>query len=276
MRGAEAKDLLKRGAKSLLAIGGKLIPMPYNKRRILTYHSVGHRAHAMNVTPENFQAQMEWLSRHYPVIPLEQAAEGVEGVAITFDDGYRDNLVHAAPVLRRLGFAATVFVVPGRLGGVLTPQDDPATGAMLKPEDLPALEAMGISIGAHTLTHPHLSRLRKEVQREEIEVSGLMLQKVLGHPISAFAYPYGTQRDYNAITMRLVRESGYVFAVSNRYGPNRAGADRWQLRRIWIDASDTLASFKAKVSGNLDLLALFDTEIGLKVRSSLNRFLLKR
>jgi len=60
-------------------------------------------------------------------------------------------------------------------------------------------------------------------------------------------------------------------AVSNRYGPNPPGADRWTLRRIWIDASDSLPTFQAKVTGRLDSLALLDSGWGLRARRALNR-----
>ena len=55
--------------------------------RILTYHSVGRRDHEMNVTPEDFRAQMRWLADHAEVPGLNEAVKGNGGIAITFDDG---------------------------------------------------------------------------------------------------------------------------------------------------------------------------------------------
>ncbi|MGQ0573021.1 MAG: polysaccharide deacetylase family protein [Pseudonocardia sp.] len=73
--------------------------------------------------PRNFARQMALLSRVATVVPLDRALADLaagrplppRAVAITFDDGYRDNLTHAVPVLRRLGLPATVFLVPGFL-----------------------------------------------------------------------------------------------------------------------------------------------------------------
>ncbi len=59
--------------------------------------------------------------------------------------------------------------------------------------------------------------------------------------------------------------------MSNRYGPNRPGADVFELRRIWIDATDTFETFQAKVAGRLDLLAVLDSRAGMFARRALNR-----
>lgn len=225
----------------------------------------------MNVPPGDFRAQMEWLASHAEVISLGQAAGLAPGVAITFDDGYRDNLLYAAPILDELGFPATVFVVAGRVGGMLDHDTDPVTAALLTWDEVRELESIGLTIGAHTLSHRRLSGLPEEEQRREIGGCVEVLEKELGHSISAFAYPFGSAMDYTELTKRLVRESGFAFALSNRYGPNRPGtADPWALRRIWVDATDTLATFEAKVNGRLDLLAVLDSGMGIRARRLLN------
>jgi peptidoglycan/xylan/chitin deacetylase (PgdA/CDA1 family) len=73
--------------------------------------------------PRDFARQMALLARVANVVPLDAALADLtagrplppRAVAITFDDGYRDNLTHAVPVLRRHGLPATVFLVPGFL-----------------------------------------------------------------------------------------------------------------------------------------------------------------
>jgi len=249
------------------------MPAPRATSRILTYHSIGLRDHDMNVRPDPFRRQMEWLACHAEVITLADAADPKPGVAVTFDDGYRDNLLNAAPILRELDIPATVFIVAGRVGGMLDHDTAPETAALLTWDEIRGLEAMGFTIGAHTLTHRRLSQLDPEEQREEIAGCARSLEENLGHAPAAFAYPFGSSADYTPLSKQLVRESGFAFAVSNRYGPNGPGADRWALRRIWIDATDTLESFKAKVEGRLDLLAVLDSGAGLRARRALNRML---
>lgn len=269
--GLAVKNRLKQGLKSGVRVLGPLFQARTPVARILTYHSIGHRRYEMNVTPENFAAQMAWLAANRPVIPLEQAAEGQPGVAITFDDGYRDSLTNAAPVLEQYAFPATVFVVAGCLGATLPREKEPETGQILSGDEIRELAGRGIAIGGHTLTHPRLSALRPEDQEREIVGCKSELEQILGGPVAAFAYPYGSALDYDAATVERVRRAGYTVACSNRYGYNRPGADRFTLRRIWIDGTDTLESFADKVSGRLDLLRLQDTTWGIHARRWLNR-----
>jgi peptidoglycan/xylan/chitin deacetylase (PgdA/CDA1 family) len=269
--GAKIKSLLKRGIKGSLAFicAKPDLELP----RILTYHSVGERDHEMNVLPEMFQEQMYWLAANAPVISLADAMEGMPGVAITFDDGYRDNLINAAPVLFHLEFPATFFVVPGRLGGMLDHDHDLATSRLMSWDDVLKLQSLGMTIGAHTMTHARLARLDRVAQEYEIAECKAILEDGLGRDVAAFAYPFGSAADYDAISRELVQAAGYDFAVSNRYGALHLDEGRWDARRIWIDRTDSLESFIAKVDGRLDALAYLETDWALRARRGINRTL---
>lgn len=264
------KNALKRAVKGGLAAFGPVLRARGPVSRILTYHSVGARNHDMNVTPDAFRAQMAWLAQHASVISLADAAAGQPGVALTFDDGYRDNRLNAAPVLAEHGFPATVFLVAGRMGGFIAGDEGDEANRLLTWAEARELEAMGWTLGAHTMNHRRLSHLSEDEQRIEIAACHAAFEEHLGCRACIFAYPYGSSRDYDEASVRLVRESGYAFAVSNRYGPNRPDADRWTLRRIWIDATDALESFQAKVDGRLDGLRALDSRIAVRARSLLN------
>ena len=269
--GERCKDWLKRGVKRSVAF---VCARPEEPRsRILTYHSVGERDHAMNVAPEVFRAQMQWLAAEGLVISLADALDGMPGVAITFDDGYRDNLEHAAPILYHLEFPATVFVVPGRLGGMLDHDHDLDTSRLMTWDEVLELEAMGMTIGAHTMTHARLARLDRTAQEYEISECKAVLEDALGHEVGAFAYPFGSAADYDAISRELALAAGYDIAVSNRYGPVDSAEGRWDVRRIWIDRTDSQETFMAKIDGRLDALAYLDSDWGLRARRGINRTL---
>lgn len=273
----DVKALVKRGVKrSLVLFSGRRRGGPARPcATILTYHSVGPRAHEMNVTPDAFRAQMEWIAGHCALLSLQEAAAGKPGVAVTFDDGYRDVLVNAAPVLHDLAIAATAFVVAGRAGGFLDHDSphgaDPEMNRLLCWEEIRSLHDFGILVGAHSLTHRRLSHLSEAEQRTEIIGSIRLIEEQLGRRVEAFAYPFGSAWDYDDVSLRIVRESGVDFALSNRYGCNAPGADRWNLRRIWIDRTDDLMLFQAKVDGRLDALRCLDSGPGLIARRWLNR-----
>lgn len=269
--GVNTKSAIKRAIKNVLA--KSRVRTRESDTRILTYHSVGARDHEMNVTPNAFADQMKWLSDHTEVISLDDATRGLPGVAITFDDGYADNLTNAVPILQRHGFPATVFVVAGRLGELLDHDSDLHHARLLDKSELIRLHASGIEVGGHSMTHPRLSSLDSKLKREEIVECKRVLESIVNEPIRAFAYPYGTDRDFDLETVELVREAGYVSAVSNRYGPMLASSNRYTLRRINIDRTDTLGTFAAKVDGRLDALRYLESDLGLYARSTLNRLL---
>jgi peptidoglycan/xylan/chitin deacetylase (PgdA/CDA1 family) len=92
-----------------------------------------------------------------------------------------------------------------------------------------------IEIGAHTVTHPFLSRLTEALQRDEICRCKAWLESVLGSPVTTIAYPHG---DYTMATVNVVREAGFECACSTVFGSVRGYADRFQLPRIGVRGCD--------------------------------------
>ena len=218
-------------------------------RLILMYHRVATVEHdplELCVAPERFAEHLELLRSLGEIVPLREitrARPKQPAFAITFDDGYSDNKVlaeHDAP--------ATVFVVAGAVGSgrafwwdrlaALVGLDDywplwerlrvlpagrieeelealgPAPeveGRPLSEEELVALAASPVEIGAHTLTHPSLPALGPEERCREIDGSRRRLEELTGRPLNAFAYPYG---DYDSATVRLVKRSGFRSACT--------------------------------------------------------------
>jgi peptidoglycan/xylan/chitin deacetylase (PgdA/CDA1 family) len=91
-----------------------------------------------------------------------------------------------------------------------------------------------VEIGAHTVTHPVLSSLSGEEQRAEIKDSKSRLEEILGHAVTSFSYPFGLRHDYTAITVSIVKESGFDCGCANVPGILRPKADRFQLPRVVV------------------------------------------
>src|SRR5206468_10385466 len=98
-------------------------------------------------------------------------------------------------------------------------------------DEVGALRGLGFSIGAHTVTHPILSRLAPAQAWEEIQGSKAAIEKALGEPVSAFAYPNGGVGDYNDTVKELVHAAGFSCAVTTRRGLNDSDTPALELRR---------------------------------------------
>ena len=89
-----------------------------------------------------------------------------------------------------------------------------------------------IEAGCHTVTHPRLSALDVDSQRRELHDSKIHLEEILGRPVTAFAYPYGGERDYSVETVDLVRQSGFDCGCTTSIAPVQSNADCFQLPRF--------------------------------------------
>ena len=103
-------------------------------------------------------------------------------------------------------------------------------GLMLSEPQVKQLIRRGIDVGAHTVSHPILTRMDDVTARREILASKATLEEVTGAAVELFAYPNGQpQRDYARRHVEMVREAGFSAAVSYAWGACHAGSDRFQL-----------------------------------------------
>jgi peptidoglycan/xylan/chitin deacetylase (PgdA/CDA1 family) len=165
---------------------------------------------------------------------------------ITSDDGYRDNLEIALPIMRRHGFTATVFLVSRRLGGVNDWDGEGAVSGrpLMSLEEIARMREHGISFGAHTRTHPSLPDLPDGSVEDEIAGSRADLEQSLGEPIQTFAYPYG-RRDERAVG--AARATGFIAACNTHPEHARLGDELMQVPRLEIRGTDSLPRFLRKL-----------------------------
>lgn len=133
---------------------------------------------------------------------------------------------------------------------------------MMRSEQVAALSALGIEVGAHTVSHPILKELDHIEARREIVRGRVRLEEITGKKVALFAYPNGRPgQDYSAEHVALVRESGFDGAVSTAWGTAGPGSDLFQLprftpwdRQAWrygLRMARMLAKRQYDVAGNL-------------------------
>src|SRR5262249_33362711 len=250
----------------------------------------------LGVSERVLEGQLRWLAGHARVVTLSDGVARLRSgdpghwVAITFDDGYADNVERALPLLEVAGLRATFYLTSGLIEsrGTLwwdeiahwlerTPRtritwqgidlpcatraekvaamdrliptfrlalvernarmaelrdrlevgDDPPC-ALMDWEGARQLARAGMELGAHTLSHPHLSLLEPEVQRREIERSRWLIEERTQAKVTSLAYPGG---DHSDATVAAAQSAGLASAVTTRGGDNRSGDDPFRLRR---------------------------------------------
>ncbi len=218
--------------------------------RILTYHHVlpptdrAARARlpwTMYTDADAFARQMRYVARHYCPLPLpalvDLLARGTPvpagSVAITLDDGYRDQLAHALPALRAAGLPAALAVVARAGAAPYTDagqwdKEDLATDAELR-----AAGAAGLTLVAHSATHRDLTACDAAVLQAELAGSRRYLH-ALGGADDLFCYPGGM---HNAAVRAAAAAAGYRAALSCAPGANGRHTDSFALRRVLVGAS---------------------------------------
>lgn len=273
---------------------------------IVMYHRVVEQLDPLSSytpTAEVFDCHMRTLANGFTVLPLSEAIERLgkdtlprRAACITFDDGYRDNYIVAAPVLKRYDLPATIFVATGFLDGGRMWNDSVieavrrASGSsidataiglgsypigdnsqrvtainalldelkylpfvtraekvknlcsligatlpidlMLSAEQVRAARHANIEIGGHTVNHPILTQIDDRQARSEIADCKTHLEEILREKITLFAYPNGRpNQDYSLHHATMVKDAGFVAAVSTASGAATAKSDIFQLPR---------------------------------------------
>lgn len=226
---------------------------------VLTYHQIAlapappARFRSLYVAPASFVRQMRWLKGlGYQGVSMRNLMPYLRGekkgkvVGLTFDDGYRNNLQYALPVLQACGFTATCYVMSQLLGK--TNSWDIENGVeqadLMTADQIRQWVRGGMEIGAHTQTHCKLPELSDADAARQIGACRAELSAIVGEPVEHFCYPYGLYEERHAA---MVRAAGYQTATTTRRGKVQVGADAFQLHRVPVVRSTYLPQFLLKL-----------------------------
>lgn len=195
----------------------------------------------LSVTPADFARQMDWLAEHaYHPVDFDDLRGYLLGnqdlparpVILTFDDGYRDMYATAFPILRAHQFKGVSYVVSGFLN----------SPRYITVEMLLEMDAGGIQIGAHTVSHADLTRVSAGNLHHEVFDSKAELESLVGHPVVDFCYPAGKFSD---AVVRMVQGAGFESATTTEPGVSHSAGDRFVWTRVRVNGGETLQQFAA-------------------------------
>src|SRR6185312_15459658 len=247
----------------------RLTPNGRSTLRVLMYHKV-------NDIPENpttipvglFDDQLAQLGElGYRVVDLDKVLDHYtvgaplpeRAVLITFDDGYRDTLENALPVLQKHGYNAVIFIPVAYMEdemplpheallverGVRNPTLD--WGLMRE------LDAAGVRVESHGIAHRPLAEVSLDEAVREIGVSKLKLEEKLGRPVRAYAYVKGSEAHFHPVHESILKQAGYEIAFTTISRANGSGTNPFRLGRYNVEPYPT-RTFELVLAGACDLI----------------------
>lgn len=227
---------------------------------VLMYHKVWPGgADALTISPERLREQWLFLKKEgYRALSLSEFLAIARGeqpkparaVLITFDDGYRNNLQYAYPLLLETGFKAVFFIICNTLTGKINKNDSPED-QKLTVEELRGMAADIVQLGIHGYDHKHLGKIGIEEAAADLKSAidafngaGLEYHKV-------FAYPYGGRPKDGVVKAdfrQKMTDMGVTAAFRIGNQVSRVPVpDIFEVKRIDIRGTDTLDEFGIKL-----------------------------
>ena len=216
---------------------------------VVMYHKIGqdYKVSRLSVSPENFKKQMRFLRRfNYNVVSLGELAELVRAkrripyktIAVTFDDGYKDNYTDAFAALKEYKIPACIFMPTGKVG----------KPGYLNWDELKEMSAGGIDIGSHTISECFLPDIKDEdALKKEIFESRNIIKSQIPRGGDFFAYCGG---GFNGKIRQMVIDAGYKGAFATNPGKRYPKDDIYALKRLRVSTTaDNLFVYWIVTSG---------------------------
>jgi hypothetical protein len=215
---------------------------------ILVYHSIGDAPGSLS--PQLLDKHIDFLSSRFTIIPLKKLYSGIVNgnlsknpLVITFDDGYKNIYELALPILKKYQVTASIFIITGYL----------EHKSFMTQEQIKELALYGMEIGAHSVTHPNLRRLKPRELKSELQSAKTKLEDITKSEVISLAYPYGL---YNRQVIEVAQQVGFKIAVT---GVHDFFVNPWKLfecPRIAVCFHDSCEDLLAKLNGDQHWLKL--------------------
>lgn len=219
---------------------------------VLMYHAVGTEygpdwPKSLIMPPALFEEHLRYLKQEgYTMVSVEQLAHRLEQgesvdkyVALSFDDGYRDNRTNALPIMQKYDAKGSFFVINKEMGDKYH-MDEAQIKEMI---------AAGMELGSHTYSHAPLAKIDTKYLVWELDTSRYWLKKKFdGYIVRTLAYPNGS---YNKTVIEAARKYGFYRALTGHIGLNTATTYReapMEMFRVTVaDDGNGLEGFKKRL-----------------------------
>ena len=223
--------------KKVLVRNGQLLYPRHNKGFIvLAYHSISSKEeYPYGVSSKAFESHLVHIKNFYNVVPVSDIITRIKSggvfedvlIALTFDDGFKDNHDIALPLLAKHNIPATIFIS--------TDIVQKNYKSFLSWDNIKEMSKNNlISFGSHGCTHAALTSLEKDDIEYELIFSKNEIESKIGKKIDLFAYPYGM---VNSEIAKMVKEYGYKAAFRVDLD-NKEYRDLLQINRVEIGRID--------------------------------------
>ena len=185
---------------------------------VLSYHSISNDNSNISLDLKSFEKQMSFLrNRGYNSINFDEIKNDQEKkIIITFDDGYKDNLINALPILKKYNFKATCFLITkfiGKNNDWDSSKKDYFKKELLNNNDISEWISNGMRIGSHSHNHKILTNLTLNLIEEDLDISKNFLENKFGFTIDDFCYPFGK---VNNSVYQIVKKKFKTAVTTNR------------------------------------------------------------
>jgi len=230
---------------------------PRHGVRILMYHSIGTLLenrfdNLFTVDELIFRSQIDFMANNnlFEFVKLNKSimdyGESKLKIAITFDDGFADNLYVAAPILLEHSIPFTVFITSDFIEKKYY---------LNKSEVIELSKLPNVTIGSHGKTHKPLNFMKNEELRYELMHSKNTIEDITGKQVNSISFPSG---QYNKDVIDISKEVGYEIGATSKFNINRNIANPLELARNVIMGSDDDAIFTQKLYGAWDWYKIWD------------------
>lgn len=237
---------------------------------IIAFHRVNNYDSDLLTTPTPvFEEMVDAIRKNYTVCSLPELIHRIKNhlslehktVVITFDDGYKDNYLNAAPILHQYHIPASFFITSGYIGTEkIFPWDEQSSVShpLMTWDEVRELAHMGFDIGGHTVNHPDLAKISLDHARDEIVGCKEQIERELHKEIHTFAFPFGERSCIRDEVIKLVREAGYDCCCSLYGGKVTSNSDLFNLHRVvtfpsTIELMMELDDFMVYVDGHMKI-----------------------